>query len=364
MGTVDMKLDVPLGDRPELLWGVAEYHRMVVVASSLLSQSLLIHSRARDGHSSKTRSKGDRRTSASAHGDRIEGGRQDPMRLNQTMKRAAVTAGRLMPRPDTSTRRVVFCYHSVHPDRSYVSTKPEVFERHIQWLNEHCRLASLADVVGAAAVSHNGKPVVAITFDDGYEDNHSYALPILVKYETPATFFITAGLVDRDPAVLRRFQQLLGCGPDDVAPLDWAQVRELRDSGMDIGSHTYSHPNLARLSREETEEELRTSRDLISDRLGAPIDLFAYPFGKPRVHFTSTTTEVARATGYRVAAAVTSRGVLESDPLLRIPRFFADGDSLSKLEAKIQGVYELLGWWQDHVPLSVMRIVSPQDFKR
>ena len=164
--------------------------------------------------------------------------------------------------------------------------------------------------------------------------------------------------------VLRRFEHLLQRGSDELAPLDWAQVRELRAGGMDIGAHTYSHPNLARLSSDETREELRTSRDLIGDRVGAAIDLLAYPFGKPRVHFTSTTTDIAAALGYRLAAAVTFRGLRQSDSLLEIPRFFTDGDSLAKLEAKIRGDYDLVGWWQEHVPLSVMRVVSPQDFAR
>ena len=280
------------------------------------------------------------------------------------MKRAAIAAGRLMPQPDPSTRRVVLCYHSVHPNRPYISTKPEIFESHLRWLTEHCRLTSLVDLAcGGAAISHDGKPLTAITFDDGYEDNHSYALPILLKHNVSATIFVTAGLLERDPAVLRRFQHVLECAPDDVIPLDWAQVRELRASGMDIGSHTYSHPNLARLSRAEVEEELRISKDVIGDRLGAPVDLFAYPFGKPRVDFTATTVDAVRASGYRAAAAVTFRGVLESDSVFRIPRFFTDGDSLAKLEAKIQGAYDLVGWWQEHAPLPAMRLVSPDDFK-
>jgi peptidoglycan/xylan/chitin deacetylase (PgdA/CDA1 family) len=286
------------------------------------------------------------------------------MRLTRRIKRLAIAARRLVPRPDPSTRRVVLCYHSVHSNRPYLSSTPELFDRHLQWLNEHCRIASLADVASGAAKTKDGKAVVAITFDDGHEDNHSYALPILLKHRAPATFFITAGFVERDPAVLRRFEHLLECGPDDLVPLDWAQVRELRASGMDIGAHTYSHPNLARLSPEETEAELRTSRDLIGDRIGAPVDLLAYPFGKPRVHFTSTTTAIARAIGYRLAASVTFRGVRQSDPLLEIPRFFTDGDNLAKLEAKVLGDYELVGWWQDHAPLSVMRMVSPHDFQR
>ena len=286
------------------------------------------------------------------------------MGWKRVIKRAALAAARVASRPDPATRRIVFCYHSVHPNRGFASTTPEVFERHVQWLKAHCRVVTLAEVVANPNTRISGTPLVAITFDDGYEDNHSYALPILSKHSVPATFFITAGLVDRDPAVLRRLQWLWGCGPDDVVPLDWQQVRELRASGMDIGSHTYSHPNLARLSALETEHELRRSTDIISDQLGAAVDMFAYPFGKPFVHFTPTTTDVVRAHGYRLAAAVTFRGVRDSDSVYTIPRFFTDGDDVTKLDAKIAGLYDVIGWWQDHAPLSAKRLVSPDDFKR
>jgi peptidoglycan/xylan/chitin deacetylase (PgdA/CDA1 family) len=258
---------------------------------------------------------------------------------------------------------VVLCYHSVHAEGTRISSSVDVFERHVHWLTEHCRIVPLVELVSGADGGQSDRPTVAITFDDGYEDNHSYALPILLKHRVTATFFITAGFVERDPAVLQRFRHLLDCGPDDALPLDWAQVRELRGSGMDIGAHTYSHPNLARLPAEEAKDELRRSRDVISDRIGVPIDLLAYPFGKPKAHFTSTTMNIARVTGYRMAVAVTSRGVRASDSVLSIPRFFADGDSLSKLEAKVLGAYDLLAWWQEHAPLAAMRVVSPQDFR-
>jgi len=285
------------------------------------------------------------------------------MRWQRRVKRAALAVARVASRPDPATRRIVLCYHSVHPNRQYASSTPEVFERQVEWLKAHCRVTTLADVV-TNRNTVSGTPLVAITFDDGYEDNHSYALPILSKHGVPATFFITAGLVNRDPTVLQRLQWLWGCRPDDIVPLDWAQVRELHASGMDIGSHTYSHPNLARLSAVEAEHELRRSTDVISDQLGAPVDLFAYPFGKPAVHFTTTTTDVVRAQGYRMAAAVTFRGVRDSDSVYSIPRFFADGDDVSKLDAKIAGLYDVIGWWQDHAPLSAKRLVSPDDFRR
>ena len=286
------------------------------------------------------------------------------MRLKRTVKRVAVAAGRLVSRPDPTTRRVVFCYHSVHPSRPFHSTTPEVFERHVQWLKERCHLVSLLDLMSHHAHRRSDKPMVAITFDDGYEDNHSQALPILARHGATATFFITAGLVERDPDVLARFQRLLRCHPDDLVPLEWTQVRELRACGMAIGSHTHTHRNLARLNAAETDKELQASKDLISDRLSCAVDLLAYPFGKPRVHFTSMTAERVAAAGYALAAAVTFRGVRSSDSVFSIPRFFTDGDDISKLAAKIDGAYEPIAWWQEHVPLPVLKAVSPEDFSR
>lgn len=286
------------------------------------------------------------------------------MRFKRSIKRVAVAAGRHLSRPDQSARRVVLCYHSIHPGKPYASTTPEAFELHLEWLKENTRLTSLRDLVEGKEDAVHGKPAVAITFDDGYEDGHSYALPILAKYGAPATFFITAGFVEREPAVLDRFQRLWRCGPGDLDPLDWGQVLELHSSGMDIGSHSYSHANLADLAPVDVARELRESRDIIGGRLGEAVDLFAYPFGKPRVHFTAGTARMVRDAGYGMAAAVSFRGIRSVDSPYRIPRFFADGDEIFKLEQKTRGAYDLIGWWQEHAPVWLMNVVSPDDFRK
>jgi peptidoglycan/xylan/chitin deacetylase (PgdA/CDA1 family) len=285
------------------------------------------------------------------------------MKINRTLKKAAVTAGRIVRRSPRG-RRVVLCYHSVHPDRPFHSSRPEVFDQHLGWLTEHCQVVSLRHLIESGGDGKDARPLVAITFDDGYEDNHSYALPILLKWRAPATFFVTTGFIERDPAVLQRFEGLLRCASTDVVPLDWRQVRELCAAGMDVGSHTHSHPNLGRLSRMQARDELRISKDVIGEQLALPVTLFAYPFGKPRVHFTAATVEIVRSTGYQIAAAVTFRSVKRSDSMFSVPRFFTDGDSIEKLSAKVRGDYELVGWWQEYAPLPVLRMVSPMDFQR
>jgi peptidoglycan/xylan/chitin deacetylase (PgdA/CDA1 family) len=279
------------------------------------------------------------------------------------LKRAGATAARRLPRPAAGNRVVCLCYHSIHPDLSYASATPELFERHLDWLAEYCEVIPLRRVLAAAADVRRDRPAVAITFDDGYADNHEFALPLLTRYRLPATVFVTAGFCDGDPAVRQRFQALRGVSAEEVLPMSWPQVRELQAGGIEIGAHTYSHPNLIRLSGREAERELRVSRELLEERLSSPIDLMAYPFGKPDRQFDATTAALARATGYSHAAAVLFRAVKPGDSPFSLPRFFVTRDSVDELKSKVRGDWDYLGLWQERAPRALARIVSPQDFR-
>jgi peptidoglycan/xylan/chitin deacetylase (PgdA/CDA1 family) len=115
------------------------------------------------------------------------------MREQRTKRRLeALLAKAGRPR---SRRIVVLCYHSVHPSNGFASATPALFERHLAWLEEHCTLVPYASISDRIAGPRDDRPVVAVTFDDGYEDNHTYALPLLLGRGIPATAFITTGLL-------------------------------------------------------------------------------------------------------------------------------------------------------------------------
>lgn len=257
-----------------------------------------------------------------------------------------------------SGRAVVLCYHSVHPTRPG-STPPALFAEHLRWLRSHCDIIPYHSILDAAREMRD-RLVVAITFDDGYDDNYEHALPLLVGQQCTATFFLLAGVVERDPIVMAQFRSLTH--DPTFQPLAWGQVNEMQAAGMEFGSHSWSHPNFARLHAAAAREELVRSKQVIEDKTGRPVIHFAYPFGKPKRHYTATTEQLVRGAGYASAAAVVHRGVRPSDSPFAIPRIFETFDGVEGLEAKVAGYRDFQGWWQENAPLWLARYVAPEDF--
>ena len=282
------------------------------------------------------------------------------------LKRSVMSLARTACRrwiPGQSVRRtVVLCYHSIHPTKSFASATPAMCGRHLDWLAAECDIVPLSRIPEVVDRDERPRPAVAITFDDGYADNYEFAFPSLQERAFPATFFLTAGLLEKDPEVLARTQMLYGTPADEVRPLEWSEVRAMHAAGMEIGAHTLTHPNLAVLDRAHVREELRRSKQIIEDRLGQPIRSMAYPFGKPGRHFTSDTVALVAEAGYEYACAVLFRAVRSSDSRYAIPRLVATSDSVDQLREKVLGVWDLIGKWQEKCPLPIARLVSPEDF--
>lgn len=111
--------------------------------------------------------------------------------------------------------------------------------------------------------SHESKRLTAITFDDGFRDNLTVALPLLEKYGLPITLFVTAGFIDRD---------------------GYLSTQELREISMHplvtIGAHGLWNRNFTRLSADEARLELVESCWLLGGIIGATVDLMAWPYGE------------------------------------------------------------------------------------
>lgn len=131
----------------------------------------------------------------------------------------------------------------------------------------------LMDVVeGISSHSFPDRSLV-ITFDDGYRSVYEKAFPLLQAHNLTATVFLTVGADATKPT---------GCLPtlNGMPMLDWSEIREMHRWGIIFGAHTQTHPDLTRLSPDHIEAELYNSKNIVEDALGAPVNCFAYPFGR------------------------------------------------------------------------------------
>src|SRR6266481_9690243 len=182
----------------------------------------------------------------------------------------------LGPRP--STRVPILMYHSIsdnlfgmsHP-YYHINTLPEVFSEQMRWLrNSGYRTVGLDEAWEGLAAGSDLSKTVVITFDDGYQDFYTDALPVLKQCGFTATIFLAT---DRIQDTSARFE-----GADY---LTWREVRELQAEGIRFGSHTVTHPDLRSLGPDQIEFELACSKEIIEQNLGAPVQSFAYPFSFP-----------------------------------------------------------------------------------
>jgi len=223
-----------------------------------------------------------------------------------------------------------------------------------------------------------------ITFDDGYADNLTIALPILEKYQLSATVFVATGYLDggrmfndavidaialsrkdqldlREPdlglyplgsneeklaavnAILNRIKfsppelrdqhvagilEAAACGPlpTDIM-LTSRQVKELAERGVEIGGHTVAHTILTTLDDERALEEIKMGKQQLEAITGKPVTSFAYPNGKPVRDYAEHHVPLVKAAGFeRAVSTANGVGSLDSD-IYQLPRYTPWGDS-------------------------------------
>lgn len=283
---------------------------------------------------------------------------------------------------------VVLRYHSVldnpaeHKDSigDGIIHSSSDFARQMEYLARTCHAVTL-DQVAEFQQGRFKLPrrAVAITFDDGFADNLTTAIPIMNRCGVPGTIYMTAGYAAGIPwnCALRyifmnskrssftnpldgevksleypgdRHRAFLACSracastpraeidgviarleaaldleyrPESPIMLDWNGVREVLHQGHTIGSHTMTHPNLAYVSAEECHDQMVDAKRSIEKETGSTIRHFSYPSPIMEPHWTLETMETCRVAGYDTAVTCTDGAVQRQDPLLSMKRIFA-----------------------------------------
>lgn len=249
-----------------------------------------------------------------------------------------IVGGLAITRYLTRRKPRILMYHRVVDSPLLPGISPKLFEAQLIYLKKNFNVVSLNELLANVKKKTEKDYQVAVTFDDGHHDFYTHAWPILRKHGVPATLFTTTGFVDKKvwlwPDLLRMIilaappnnYRLDGLGEialtrenplhvwntiadycltlshagrmvfitdlafkmnvsvdaepqEPFAPVSWSELREMKSEGLDIGSHSDTHPILSDLSDEELIIELEYSKQRISEEIGIPPTGICYPNG-------------------------------------------------------------------------------------
>ena len=228
----------------------------------------------------------------------------------------------------------ILMYHRVAPLAAYdqLTVSPARFAQQMQELAQH-QVVGLEDGLRALQSGPLRTPLIAVTFDDGYLDNLTEALPVLQRYGIPATIFVTTQFCDQalshprygDPGAQRLH-------------LNWDEVATLaRTPGITIGSHTLTHPYLPTISDALAQQEIATSREIITTHLRRAVDYFCYPSGD----LSARELQIVRQAGYAAAVSVAPGVNGHNADLFQLKRTeITDRDDVSQFRLKLAGAFD------------------------
>lgn len=283
----------------------------------------------------------------------------------------------------------VLIFHRVLPEPDVLNpATPDAsrFEQLMMRLARDFQVVPLSQAIHQALEQRLPPRSVAITFDDGYADNATIAAPILRRLGLTGTFFVATGFLDGGrmwndtvietarswdgdtmdlsslglgvyamasatdriaavEAVIRQTKYLdpaqrneivsnmAGCLkaalPDNLM-MTIAQVRGLVEQGMEVGAHTVNHPILASLPDDQAQREIGQSKAELEAILEAPVNLFAYPNGKPSLDYTRAHVDMVKRAGFTGAVSTAFGAPARNLDPFQVPRFTPWGPTLTK----------------------------------
>jgi peptidoglycan/xylan/chitin deacetylase (PgdA/CDA1 family) len=200
-------------------------------------------------------------------------------------------------------------YHSISdtPSRwiSPLTVSPAAFARHLDLIADSGRAVVTVSELLRGLDGRRPMPrrPIVITFDDGFADNLTVAAPLLAARDMVATVYLTTGALG-------------GASPGGDRMLGWPQVAELAAAGHEVGAHTHRHPELDLVSAAFARQEITRCKHAIEDRLGAPVESFAYPFG----YSSPMVRDLVAEAGYGSACSVKNALTSTAPPRFQIPR--------------------------------------------
>lgn len=263
----------------------------------------------------------------------------------------------------SQSRFQILNYHRILPRQEALAIDNVAvgdFEKQVDILKNCFRVISLIQLMHEIQDGELQPNTVCITFDDGYRDNYAYAYPILLKYGIPATIFLATGAIESESLLwhdkvfqtlksthltqfeshhngkmqwhLDRMDQrarlaysLLGAlkrlppeardqeigmlmaackitedqfSKDEM--LSWTEIQEMHRNGITFGAHTVTHPILTLLNEHNIVTEISESKRMIEEKLGEPVEVFAYPNGQ-KGDYDDRTKQILQSLGFRCA---------------------------------------------------------------
>jgi peptidoglycan/xylan/chitin deacetylase (PgdA/CDA1 family) len=265
---------------------------------------------------------------------------------------AAWTSCALAPwvKRSEAPRVCILVYHRVapvplvDPDHDDWNVPPSIFADHMACLAEHSHLVRLSEVSRyLQGESQFTKPVVAVTFDDGFANLIHYALPWLVRYQVPATWFVvTAEIGSPQPMAFDRWSRHNAphAHPALWRAATWSELDLAADTGLiSLGGHSHTHPAPRPGFVPPYIEEVNACRNELVSRYGNRVTSYAYPYGSTRLGFVPPEHVAAvQQAGFSLAVTTDLGLAAPEDNCYRLPRIEALAcDTPTSLRAKIKG---------------------------
>jgi len=222
----------------------------------------------------------------------------------------------------------ILMYHSIADDASpkfkSFAVSPSLFADQMAYLQQHdytpINVTQLVHTYMQKKTLLPARPIV-ITFDDGFADFFTHALPVLQQYNFTATLYITTAFVNGTSKWLESEGEAMR------RLLTWSQIHEINAAGIECGAHSHTHPQLDVLDLAKMREEVVSCKKVLEDHLQEEVSSFAYPYG----YYTTAVKQAVQEAGYTSACAVKFTLSSEKTDPFALARLKVSSDTSVKL---------------------------------